>query len=227
MPSYEDTYAHHADRYEELVRHEDRKNVLGALLDGVLSPPPKLALELGCGTGRVTRLLAARAERVRAYDGSAHMIDFARRACALPNVTFGVADNGALPEADAVADAVVAGWSIGHVTGFFPGAWRAHAEKAIGEMTRTARPGATLLLFETLGTCTDAPAPPNERLRDLYAMLESEHGFRREVLDTSYEFASVEEAVRVMGFFFGDAMGERVRARGSHIVPEWTGAFVR
>jgi ubiquinone/menaquinone biosynthesis C-methylase UbiE len=227
MPSYEETYARHAARYEELVRHEDHGGAVGAFLERALAPRPALVVELGCGTGRVTRLLAARAARVTAYDGSAHMIDFARRACALPNVSFGVADNGAIPAPDGAADAVVAGWSVGHVTGFFPNAWRAHARRALDEMVRVGKVGAKVVLFETMGTCTDAAGPPNERLRDLYALLEAEYGFRSEVLDTSYAFASAEDAARVLGFFFGDAMRERVLAGGSPVVPEWTVAFLR
>src|SRR5512140_1141575 len=183
MPSYQETYAQHADRYDELVRHEDRRGELGALLDRVFLARPARVVELGCGTGRVTRLLAARAAHVRAYDGSAHMIARAKEVCALPNVTFDVADNAALPEPSGAADAVIAGWTIGHVTGFFPDSCQDHARRAVAEMLRTARDGATLLVFETMGTCTDGPGPPNERLRDLYAMLEGEYRFSREVLD--------------------------------------------
>ncbi len=226
MPSYEETYARHADRYEELVRHEDRGHALEALLDRVLLPRPARVIELGCGTGRITRLLAARADRVRAYDGSAHMIDAARSVSLRPNVEYGVADNASLPEPDGAADAMVAGWSIGHVTGFYPDAWREHARRAVDEMLRCARAGAPVILFETMGTCSAEPGAPNERLRDLYAMFE-EDGFVREVLDTSYEFPSPAHAARVLGFFFGAGMEDKVRARASAIVPEWTAAFVR
>lgn len=113
------------------------------------------------------------------------------------------------------------------MTGFFPEAWREHAARALGEMSRVARPGARLILFETMGTCTDVAGPPNERLRELYAMLEREHGFSCEVLDTSYAFDSAADAARVMGFFFGEAMAARVLARNNGIVPEWTAAFTR
>ncbi len=226
MPSYADIYTHHVDRYDDLVRHEDRHGAVGASIDRIFVHRPKLVIELGCGTRRVTRVIAARADRVRAYDGSAHMIERARACSALGNVAFGVADNASLPEADGVADSVIAGWTVGHVTGFFPDAWREHARRVMGEMMRVARAGANVVIFETMGTCVDAAAAPNERLAALYAMFE-EHGFRREVIDTSYEFASAEEAASVLGFFFGAEMEARVRARGSGVVPEWTGVFHR
>jgi ubiquinone/menaquinone biosynthesis C-methylase UbiE len=225
MPSFQEIYAHHADRYEELIAHEDRARSLDAALDRVLGGRPEIVVELGCGTGRVTRLLSPRAERVRAYDGYAHMVEHARAHLSLPNVSYGVADNGALPEADGAADVVVAGWTIGHVTGFFPEAWEEHARRAVNEMRRIARPAGRIVILETMGTCVESAGPPNERLARLYAMFEGEFGLSREVIETSYELATVEEAARVLGFFFGEPMAEKVRARGSAIVPEWTGVW--
>jgi SAM-dependent methyltransferase len=51
------------------------------------------ALEIGCGTGAFSRLLAKRAERVLAIDLSSEMIRVARpRSAQLPNLEFQVAD---------------------------------------------------------------------------------------------------------------------------------------
>lgn len=225
MPSYEETYANHADRYDELVAHEDRHRSVATFLGAVLKSKPGLAVELGCGTGRLTRLAAPSCHSVHAYDGSAHMVQFAAKHCAIENVKYGVADNAHVPEADGVADVVLAGWSLGHVTGFFPDAWRVHARAALREMRRVAKAGATLVLFETLGTCVEVAAPPNERLRALYELFEGEFGFQRTVLDTSYEFVSAEAAAETLGFFFGDELRAKVVARRNSIVPEWTAAF--
>lgn len=227
VPSFTETYAHHADRYDDLVRHEDSGRNLDAFFADLFPARVAEAVEIGCGTGRVTRLLARHAERLRAYDGSEHMIAFARDHARLDGVSFAVADNAALPEADQSVDAVVAGWTIGHVTGFFPDDWRAHAERALGEMARVARSGARLVVIETLGTCVDAAGPPNEPLRELYRLFEEEHGFERSVLDTRYTFPSAERAAETMGFFFGDQMRDRVQARGTGDVPEYTGVWTR
>jgi len=51
-----------------------------------------LILELGCGTGKNTQLLAAIGEQVLAFDFSDGMIDRARSKLRLENVTFTVAD---------------------------------------------------------------------------------------------------------------------------------------
>lgn len=228
MPSYREIYDHHAAQYEELVRHEDHQGNLRAWLERAFPAPVKQMVELGCGTGRVTRLLAPLARSVHAYDGAAHMIAHAEEHAALPGVTYAVASNEELPEAARVADAVVAGWTIGHVTGFYSdGDWAPHAGAMIGEMERVAASGARIVIIETLGTCTTVPAPPNPKLESLYHLFEHDRGLTRHVLDTSYAFASLEEAQRIMGFFFGESMRERVAARGSHIVPEWTGVWTR
>jgi len=52
----------------------------------------KSILELGCGTGKNTELLATIGERVHALDFSSGMIERAKAKLALPNVTFELAD---------------------------------------------------------------------------------------------------------------------------------------
>lgn len=223
MPTYPEIYARHADLYDELVRHEDADGNLASWLAREL--PAGRVVELGAGTGRVTRLLAGPGRDVRAYDGSAHMIDTARaRLAGLAGITLGVADNASIPEPDASADVVVAGWTIGHVTGFFPDAWETPARAALGEMARIGRPRALRVVVETLGTCADEPAPPNPRLAALYGLYES-LGLERVVVRTDYRFPTRADAERVMGFFFGPAMAEKVRLLPTSTVPEWTGIW--
>lgn len=52
----------------------------------------KSILELGCGTGKNTPLLASLSEHVQALDFSAGMIEKARAKVTAPNVTFEIAD---------------------------------------------------------------------------------------------------------------------------------------
>jgi hypothetical protein len=47
------------------------------------------------------------------------------------------------------------------------------------------------------------------------------------VIATDYQFAGVDEAAEICGWFFGEAMAATIRARGWARVPEWTGLFVR
>lgn len=226
MANYQEIYEHHAAEYDELVTREDHEGHLPALLERLLSPRPRVIVELGCGTGRVTRLLTPKADKVLAFDGAAPMIAFAKSSFRAPNLTYGVADNGSTPVDDGAADAVVAGWTLGHFTGFYPDTWRLHALRALGEMRRCAAPHGKFIIIETLGTCVDAPAPPNPRLAEFYALLEDGFGLTRHEITTDYAFESVAEAAKNMGFFFGPKMKDEVEKRGARIVPEWTGVWV-
>ncbi|MFP4484932.1 MAG: hypothetical protein ACLFO1_08780, partial [Spirochaetaceae bacterium] len=83
------------------------------------------------------------------------------------------------------------------------------------------------VLMETMGTNVDSPTPPLNTLAAMYRRLEEEYGFTRHEVRTDFRFDSVEEAVEVMGFFFGPEMAEGVRERGAEVVPEWTGVWIR
>ncbi len=155
------------------------------------------------------------------------MIERAQQVAALQNVTYKVSDNASLPEAKHVADAIFAGWTIGHLTGLFPNDWKSRVEAVLDGMDRIAKNDARVVIIETLGTCVDAPSPPNERLGAMYELLESQRGFRCDTISTDYEFESATAAARIMGFFFGEGMAERVRMRDTSRVPEWTGIWWR
>lgn len=78
--------------------------------------PDGLALDLGCGTGKQTILLAPRPGRVVGIDISVQMIEAARRRCnGRPNVSLVTGDITRLPFEDGCAQAMVAyGDVIGH-----------------------------------------------------------------------------------------------------------------
>jgi ubiquinone/menaquinone biosynthesis C-methylase UbiE len=70
-------------------------------------PAGARVLEVACGTGRVTRHLAARASAVVASDFSEAMLGRAKQVIDSPRVTWRVADAQALPFGDGEFDAVV------------------------------------------------------------------------------------------------------------------------
>jgi ubiquinone/menaquinone biosynthesis C-methylase UbiE len=74
-------------------------------------------LEIGCGTGKNTTLLARIGRRVQALDFSPGMIEIARRKVSLDNVTFAVADiTQPWPIADQSFDLVVCNLVLEHVS---------------------------------------------------------------------------------------------------------------
>ncbi len=76
----------------------------------------KSIVEIGCGTGKNTPLLAKIAEKVLAIDFSQAMTDKAKEKIQADNVTFSVADvTGEWPCADQSADLIVCNLVLEHV----------------------------------------------------------------------------------------------------------------
>lgn len=230
MADYARIYREHPERYDELVRAEDHEQRLRSALESVCIIAGASVVEAGAGTGRLTRiLLDAGADHIVATEVEPAMLDVARRRLAdvERRVRYEVADARALPVATTCADVGIAGWVFGHLRHWHAGDWRAQIGAAIGELNRVTRPGGTVVIIETLGTGQSEPAAPNEDLADYYRWLETDHGFKRSAVRTDYSFATVEEAARVTGFFFGEAFAARVRDEAWSTVPECTGIWSR
>jgi ubiquinone/menaquinone biosynthesis C-methylase UbiE len=223
---YVDIYAQEAERYHALVSREDHRGALLPALQRAADLDGARVLELGCGTGRLTRQLAPLAGELLALDGAAAMIQRARAVPELAHVRFAQADHRALPVPDHWADVVVEGWAFGHLLSGPDDAGRAQVRAALAEVERVLRPGGVVVLIETLGTGRTTPQPPSDALAGLYAWLTAV-GFQHSWIRTDYEFADVEQAVALTGFFFGAELGARVSAEGSTRLPECTGLWWR
>lgn len=224
-------YAERAREYDRMVAAEDCD---GHLLPALLAIAPALSggadvIEVGAGTGRVTRLLVARDCRVLALDREPAMLAVARRNLAgapRGRCRLAVADASALPVGSGRGDVAVAGWAFGHMRYEHARRWRAVVTGALAEMDRVLRPGGTILLIETLGTGVECPQPSAE-LAEYYAWLESAQGMRRVEIRTDYRFPDVATAAAATGFFFGEAFAGEVLRRGSPRIPECTGIWWR
>lgn len=222
---FETIYKTEAARYDLLVSREDYQgNILKALRE--IRPLTNLELiELGAGTGRLTRLLAPLVQHILVTDISPHMLDIARSRQEDGRCYYAVAENGRLPAADNLADLAIAGWSIGHQTGWHPSDWPQRVDRVVGEMKRVLRPNGTAVILETLGTGREIPWPPTEALADYYARLETLHGFKRQWIRTDYRFQSVDEAETLTRFFFGAELADRIADDKITLLPECTGIW--
>jgi SAM-dependent methyltransferase len=135
-----------------------------ALLEPVRSREG-LVLELGCGSGLLTRELAAAGHRVIATDASPAMLDLARSyAPAAEDIRALVLPGGPLPPADAVV-------SVGHVLSYLPD--ERAIDQAFTAIARALRPGG---LF-AIDICDVAygqarhDAPPAVHVHDDWAMI--------------------------------------------------------
>ena len=230
MPDHKTLYDQNPREYEDLVSREDHQGNLLPALEELCPLDGTTVVELGAGTGRLTRLVAPRAARVTAFDAAEAMLRYGEnlnKAAGYNHIRYDVADHRLLPAPPGEADLVLAGRTLSYFATWQVPTWEAEAARALSEMFRVARDGGTVLILETLGTGHETPVEPTPELSAFYRFLEQEWGFRRRWIRTDYKFDSVEEAQRIAGFFFGTEMAEKIRANHWTVLPECTGLWHR
>ena len=226
---FREIYSRQAAEYDLLVTREDYAGNILPSLEAIRPMSGLDVVELGAGTGRLTRLIGPRVASLVAMDRSKHMLDFARSHTGFGGATWSavVANNRRLPLAGGRADLAIAGWSLGHLVGWRESSWREEIALVLAEMERMLRPGGTAVILETMGTGYETPRPPTEGLAAYYAFLESEHGYSSTWIRTDYRFASLDEAEQLVRFFFGPELAARVAREKLVILPECTGIWWR
>lgn len=229
MPTMYEIYDNHSYEYDELVSYEDYKKNLPSTLNELFNFSGKTILEFGTGTGRVTKYFAEKAEKVFCYDRSRHMLDNARINLSDFNdkIRYNICDNNQIGTVRERGDFVIEGWSFGHTVSDHSESVNAIVDDLVGNTAALFKHGGTIILIETLGTDTEKPEAPNEILKSFYTRLEDFHGFSRVEISTDYKFTTVDEAVRIAGFFFGPESGISIKKKGSPIIKEFTGLWYK
>ncbi len=187
MDHFKHIYTYRAQEYHRMITPEDADgNLLPALLRAAPLAGQRI-LDLGGGTGRIPLLLAHLHPQIISLDLHRAMLDEQARQRTLsrqreeaPGTWLLVhADMRRLPIQAGWADVTIAGWSIGHLRGWYPEDWQGQVGQVLREMQRAVRKGGTLVILETLTTGSQTPAPPSPELAEYYAWLEGEWGFTR------------------------------------------------
>jgi ubiquinone/menaquinone biosynthesis C-methylase UbiE len=148
-----DMYAHISEVAQEIqerlagvleMRAADARQIemLKSYLSEIAFPNEARVLEIGCGTGAVTRTLAGwpGVSEAVGIDPSATFIEKARElSWGIPNVSFEVADGRSLSLDDASFDVVVVHTTLCHVP---------EPEKLLIQAHRVLRPGGWLAVFD-------------------------------------------------------------------------------
>lgn len=137
-----------------------QRRLWGEFLARATYPAASTVLEVGCGIGIITQLIAARPGVTQAVgvDPSPYLVEQARQHA--PSLRFEVADGRALPFADQSMDGVVFCTTLCHIPG---------PDRALAEAFRVLKPGGSLLVYDgDYATSTVAlhPQDPLQRCVD-------------------------------------------------------------
>ena len=210
MPTMTEIYQNNSFEYDELVTHEDYLGNLHKTLHAIFNFNEKSVIELGTGTGRLTQLYIQKVKKAYCYDNSNHMLNKAK-----------------INKIKEKADFVIEGWSFGHAVNDIDCNIFSVTDNLVENCKSLLNKNGKIIIFETLGTNTKTPTAPTKALKSFYSYLEDKHKFKRVVIDTDYRFKTADEAVRVMGFFFGEKMAESLSKLNNNIVKEFTGMWYK
>ena len=226
MPKEKDVYTKHVDRYDRLIQREDYQQNIFKAIQEITRLEGLDVVDIGAGTGRLTRILAPHVKTITAMDLSLAMIDvaqFVMQQSGAENWSLAVGDNANLPVKDDCADIVVSGWSFCYLAVWGGEQWWARLQTGLDGIRRMLRKNGTLIIMETMGTGFESPNPP-PHLSNYYQFLKEE-GFLFKWIRTDYQFNSQAEAEELSEFFFGDELTEKVKKNQWVILPECTGVW--
>ena len=217
--------------YDRMKAFEDPDDALMGEIGRIHSVVGADVVELGCGTGYLTRKLAGTARSVRAYDSSGHMVRVARRLCArtgVGNCTFAVADHRSIPIENAVADIVVGAWTIlSLVVATWENDWQKELDRCVAEARRLLRSGGAVMVVETANLCGELPDGQiwHPKRRDFLAYLEDHHGFLKTYFRREWRYQSVRQAARLTSLFHGRWVARAIRRSRVPAVTESVGIW--
>jgi len=226
MPTEKEVYDSHANQYELLILREDYENNIPEEINRIAPIEGLNIIDLGAGTGRLTRFLAEKARQLAACDASHHMLTQASEVLKTKKTSktlLSAADMRQTPFASHSADLVIAGWSFCYLAVWGGDNWQQEVDNGLAEVRRLLKPGGVMIVLENYGTGYESPNPP-PHLNAYFEYLKQK-GFSSSWFRTDFLFKSFEEALALSGFFFGEEYEAKVRKNKWTILPECTGIY--
>lgn len=197
-----ETYSTEVEVYDLFSKYEDEGNLLFNRLKEYYSFAGKEVLEIGCGTGKYTKLIAPLSAKLIALDISEIMINVTKEKCKEDlSITYLTNDMQDIPLEDNSVDCIFGSWAI---SACYP---KEVMLKAIKEVIRVVRPEGDIWLFENYwdGEFIELRDVSEGLLEEQNYLEFAKRGFKmEEVINTNFGFPDLEEAKRLMGFILGD-----------------------
>ncbi len=169
---------------ESMDRHG---KVLRAL--DVLLPPSGVVLDVGAGDGFTAERLSTESRSVVAVEPAVGMIDLRRQV----HWVQGFAQS--LPFHDSTFDGAYATWAY-----FFPAFH--DVTPGLDEVDRVTKPGAPIVIVDNAGNDEFTAMAPQDIATDVG--LWRDIGFTVEIVQTAFMFDSLDDADRLLTFYFGE-----------------------
>lgn len=224
MPDHTSIYKEKVKQYERMI---SKQPSLLKVIQEITAINEKDIIELGAGTGRLTCILAPYAKSILALDSSPEMLGILDKKLKKENVVnykTTVADHRNIPANKESADIIIAGWSICYLGSSNIDDYVGNIDKIMEESMRVLRANGTIIFFETMGTGTETPNPP-EFLKDYYSILEHKYGFSHKWIRLDYHFDNIHQADELTRFFFGDELADKVVKEQIITLPECAGVW--
>lgn len=161
-------------------------------------PEAGLVLDVGAGDGHLAEQLTTRRRQVYPVEPEPRMIRSDRP------LRWVRADAERLPLRDGVFDAAYATWAY-----FFSREW--NPAPGLGELHRVVRAGGLLLVVDNLGDDEFTSLAHKDITAD--PTFWKERGFRCHPIDTWFEFDDIDQAKKLLGFYFGEQARADARRR--------------
>ncbi|KNH07338.1 methyltransferase domain containing protein [Perkinsela sp. CCAP 1560/4] len=231
---HKEIYKRFPDRYDAFMSAHD----YGEKVKSVILPMLKqsnIVIDAGCGTGRISRLVAPLVQRVYAFDQSPAMVTYLA-SCRLPNTvcaTCALGDESIAnfhPSAGANPSPVViiAAWSLCCVkqSHWAEQAWKPVVSRIIDNWICRFQP-ERIIVLENLGTGVKEQTRKGDILQHVPGFSDPLH------IRTDYAYATEEEALRELTFFYGGKTAAHFvntcswrNGEGQVVIPEVTGVYV-
>jgi SAM-dependent methyltransferase len=223
MPTMYEIYDQYAEHYDALVSREDYFNNLHTFLNSIISGDS--VLELGVGTGRVTQMYIQKVEKAICCDRASHMLERAKQNLKdySDKITFECIDTRQINLLKEKVDCVIEGWALGHTALDEFHRIEAFVSDLFQDLSKLMNDNGKMIFIETMGTNTEHPKIPDERLKTFYNLLEETYHMKKYVIRTDYRFNSIDDAKRILSFFFGEQIIHDLK---NPIVKEYTGVWI-